>query len=206
MSDLHPRERVDPDWETPVADLVEEGEVVGLVFSEEGQILAEFYPDDDGETHLFDVADLQRALDMVSAMFARDEQSDAHPSPVERPAAVAASPIELLAAEFDKRAVRRGPEDEGFYPPDAAMGIVRRCGDLHLAVVSLEGFLIGGDSLRPASGCSADLGAAYRGEPWPTFLAGCNLQAQALLERWPRRTGFVVTFEVEDAAGEAFVL
>jgi hypothetical protein len=206
MSDLHPRERVDPDWETPVADLVEEGEVVGLVFSEEGQILAEFYPDDDGETHLFDVADLQRALDMVSAMFAGDEQSGAHHSPVERPAAVAASPIELLAAEFDKRAVRRGPEDEGFYPPDAAMGIVRRCGDLHLAVVSLEGFLIGGDSLRPASGCSADLGAAYRGEPWPTFLAGCNLQAQALLERWPRRTGFVVTFEVEDAAGEAFVL
>jgi hypothetical protein len=206
MSDLHPRERVDPDWETPVADLVEEGEVVGLVFSEEGQILAEFYPDDDGETHLFDVADLQRALDMVSAMFAGDEQSGAHHSPVERPAAVAASPIELLAAEFDKRAVRRGPEDEGFYPPDAAMGIVRRCSDLDLAVISLEGFLIGGDSLRPASGCSADLGAAYRGEPWPTFLAGCNLQAQALLERWPRRTGFVVTFEVEDAAGEAFVL
>lgn len=206
MSDLHPRERVDPDWETPVVDLVEEEEVVGLAYSEEGQILAEFYPDEDGEAHLFDVADLQRVLDTVGAMLAGEEPAGAHPPVIERPPSVGTSPVELLAAEFDKRALRRGPEDEGFYPPDAAMGIVRRCGDLDLAVVSLEGFVLSGESIRPSSGCSADLGNAYRGEPWPTFLAGCNLQAQALLERWPRRTGFAVSFEVEDASGEVFVL
>jgi hypothetical protein len=206
MSDLQARERVDPDWETPVVDLVEEGEVVGLVYSEEGQLLAEFYPDDDGEAHLFDVADLQRVFDAVAGMLSgKGEQSVRTPA-IERPPSVGTSPVELLAAEFDRRAVRRGPEDEGFYPLDAAMTIVRRCGDLDLAVVSLDGFLISGESMRRASGCSADLGAAYRGEPWPTFIAGCNLQAQALLERWPRRTGLAVAFEVQDASGEVFVL
>ncbi len=115
-------------------------------------------------------------------------------------------PVDTLAAQFDRRAARRGPEDEGFYPYDVATGIIARCNDLGLAVVSMEGFTLHPDRIDPVGGCSADLGDAFRGEPWPTFLAGCNLQAVTLLERWPRRPSFAIAFEVQDAEGEVFVL
>ena len=68
MSDLHARERQDPDWGRPVADLIEDDEVVGRAYEEEGELLVEFYPDADGEPRLYDVADLQRVLDTIVAM------------------------------------------------------------------------------------------------------------------------------------------
>ena len=39
MSDLHARERQDPEWGRPVADLIEEDEVVGLAYEDEGELL-----------------------------------------------------------------------------------------------------------------------------------------------------------------------
>ena len=205
MSDLHAREREDPTWGRSVADLIEDDEVVGMAYEDEGEVLVEFYPDADGEPRLYDVADLQRVLDTVAAIFGSaggaGELDGAVPD-----APSAEHPVDALAAEFDRRALRRGPEDEGFYPLDVSAGIVNRCSDLGLAVVSLEGLTLHAGREDRAPGCAANLGAAYRGEPWAAFLAGCNLQALALLERWPRRAGFAVTLEVQDAAGEVFVL
>jgi len=89
---------------------------------------------------------------------------------------------------------------------EAAVGIINRCGDLGLAVVAIEGFTLHSGQEDRVSGCAADLGAAYKGEPWGAFQAGCNLQAMTLLERWPHRASFAVTFEVQDATGEVFVL
>lgn len=204
MSDLHARERQDPEWERPVADLIEEDEVVGMAYEDEGQLLVEFYPDAEGEPRLYDVADLQRVLDTVGAMLGIE------PEPGETDDAKAAEaaehPVDVLAADFDERAARRGPEDEGFYPLEAAAGMVQRCGELGLAVVAMEGFSLHRDGEDAVAGCSADLGSIYRGEPWAAFVAGCNLQAMSLLERWPRRPNFAVTLEAQDASGEVFVL
>jgi hypothetical protein len=207
MSDLHARERQDLEWGRPVADLIEEDEVVGMAYEDEGQLLVEFYPDGDGEPRLYDVADLQRVLDTVGAMLGAEP--DAGPDALGALLPERSSgehPVDALAAEFDERALRRGPEDEGFYPPEAAAAIINRCGELGLAVVAIEGFTLHSDREERVPGCAADLGTAYRGEPWAAFLAGCNLQAMALLERWPHRVSFAVSFEVQDAAGEVFVL
>ena len=207
MSDLHARERQDAQWGRPVADLIEEGEVVGMAYDDEGQLLVEFYPDAEGEARLYDVADLQRVLDTVAAMLgAEPAAGGTDPDLLSPESSPAGHPVDALAAEFDQRSLRRGPEDEGFYPPEAAAGIINRCGDLGLAVVAMEGFTLHSGSEERVPGCAADLGSAYRGEPGAAFLAGCNLQAMALLERWPRRVSFALTFEVQDAAGEVFVL
>jgi hypothetical protein len=206
MSDLHARERQDAEWGRPVADLIEDDEVVGMAYEDEGQLLVEFYPDVDGEPRLYEVADLQRVLDTVGAMLGagpEGPETGEEPSP---DSASAEHPVDVLAAEFDRRATRRGPEDEGFYPMEAAAAIIERCSDLGLAVVAIEGFTLHSGREERVAGCAADLGAAYKGEPWGAFLAGCNLQAMALLERWPRRASFTVTFEVQDATGEVFVL
>jgi hypothetical protein len=207
MSDLHAREREDPDWGRPVADLVEDDEVVGLVYEDEGQFLAEFYPDSDGEPHLYEVPDLQRVMDMAVAMLGGEPpESTDEPADEQAAAPPAPHPVDVLAAQFDRTARRRGPEDEGFYPYDTAEAILNRCGELGLAVVSMDGFSLHADRTDPIGGCSADLASAFRGEPWPAFLAGCNLQAHTILERWPRRPNFAVAFEVQDGEGQVFVL
>ena len=207
MSDLHARERQDLEWGRPVADLVEDDEVVGMAYEDEGQLLVEFYPDAEGEPRLYDVADLQRVLDTVAAMLGAGSAAPGVEAEGLLPGTpLGEHPIDALATEFDRSALRRGPEDEGFYPLDAAAGIINRCGDLDLAVIAIEGFTLHADREERVSGCAADLGSAYRGEPWASFLAGCNLQAMASLERWPRRASFAITLEVQDAAGEVFVL
>ena len=204
MSDLHAREREDPTWGRAVADLIEDGEVVGMAYEDEdeGEVLLEFYPDADGEPRLYNLADLQRVLETIAAMFG----AAGEPLELEAAAGPEEHAVDTLAAEFDPRAARRGPEDEGFYPLEVAVAIIQRCGDLGLAVINLEGFRLVAGHEEPVGGCKADLASAYRGEPWSVFLAGCNLQALAALERWPRRPGFGVTLEVQDAAGEVYVL
>jgi hypothetical protein len=206
MSDLHARERQDLDWGRPVADLIEDDEVVGMAYEDEGELLVEFYPDADGEPRLYVAADLQRVLDTVSAMLGAGNEEAAEGEEPSPDAPAGEHPVDVLAAEFDRRALRRGPEDEGFYPMEAAIGIINRCSELGLAVVALEGFSLHSGAEDKVAGCAANLAAAYKGEPWSGFLAGCNLQAMTLLERWPRRASFAVTFEVQDAAGEVFVL
>jgi hypothetical protein len=199
VSDLRTRERDDPDWDGIIVDLVEEDRVVGYAYQERGVLFAEFFSDEDGKPWVFEVEDLQRALDTAAAILIDededDEGLDAGPHPVE-----------VLALEFDVLAARRGPEDEGFYPLQVAARVVRRAGDLGLAVVLMDGLTLRPESEEPVPGCAADLGAAYEGENWAAFQAGCNTQATALLERWPRSGDFAVALEVRDRAGEQFVL
>lgn len=197
MTDLHAWETELPDWDGPVVELVEEDRVVGVAYLDEGALMAEFYPDEDGERWVFEVADLQRVLDTAAAMLGLDEPSSL-------PAGE--SPVDTLADEFDASAAHRGEEDEGFYPIAAAAAIVARCETLGLAVVSLEGFTIAGGEVVPMSGHQVDLADAHAGEPWLAFQAGCNVQARALLERWVSRPGLMVALEVADGSGERFVL
>lgn len=183
-----------------MVELVEEGRVVGIAYLEEGTMLVEFHPDEDGAAWAFDVADLQRVLDIAAAMLGVDEFEAPAPLPD------GSHPVDRLATEFDASADFRGEEDEGFYPVPAAAAITARCESLGLAVVSMEAFTRVGDDLQPVPGHQVDLADAHAGEAWLTFQAGCNVQARALLERWSNRSGLIVAIEVADGTGERFVL
>ena len=92
------------------------------------------------------------------------------------------------------------------YPLGVAVRIVRQSEALGLAVVSLEGFRLDGGDPYPIAGMSVDPGKAHDGEPWPIFLAGCNVQATAVLERWAREPKLVLALEVADSDGDRYVL
>ena len=197
MSDLTARD-TEQDGELLV-ELIEEGRLVGYVYGEEGTLLVEFLADDAGEPWAFDVDDLQRILDAARAILAPEESDAAAPPDGEHP-------VDLLAARFDGLAVRRGEEDEGFYPVEAVNAIFDACGQLDLAVVSLEGFTVFPEFLEPAPGHVVDMGDAHDGEPWPTFKAGCQVQGLAVLEKWARTPNLAIALEVCDREGDRYVL
>jgi len=199
MADLIARESSRPDWDGPVVDLIEDDAVVGCVFVDEGQLLAEFYADDDGEPWIYEVADLQRVLDVAAAMLDVDLAESAPDD------ADGIDPVDRLASEIDATAVRRGEEDEGFYPQPVARRIVAMCEALDLAVASLEGFEIRLGALERLTGYRADIASAHRGEPWALFRSGCNTQAAAVLEKWGGGE-VLVSIEIEDSDGEGYVL
>lgn len=198
MSDLTAR---DTEHEgEPLVELMEEGRLVGYVYDDEGTLLAEFLPDQSGEPWAFEVDDLQRILDAARAILVPEEPAPTTTADGEQ------HPVDTLADEFDALAVRRGEEDEGFYPVEVVARIFERCGELDLAVVSLEGFTVHPEFIEPLPGHSIDMGDAHDGEPWPTFKAGCHVQGLAVLEKWATRPGVAVALEVGDREGDRFVL
>jgi hypothetical protein len=201
--DLIARESTREDWDGPVIDLVEDGAVVGCVYTDEGELLAEFYSDEDADPWVFDVTELQKVLDVAVRML--EPEGERPPAAAEAEDA-GIDPIDQLASEFDATATRRGEEDEGFYPIGAARHLVGRCDQLDLAVVQVEGFRARAGELETISGYSTDFGKAHRGEPWPLYRAGCNTQAAATLEHWGRQDEILVALEVEDRNGEVYVL
>jgi hypothetical protein len=202
MTDLHAKERNDPESGGLVIDLIEDETLVGIVYREDESLLAEFYPDDDGNLWAFDISDLQKVLDMAAAMLGSGEE--AAPVPMGE---AGQHPVDTLAMHFDSMVIRRGIEDEGFYPLPVAVAILGRCAELGLAMVFIEGVTVHADGVDPVSGHKADLGETNAGGPFALFQAECNTQAGALLERWPRqRPDFGVAIEVQDAEGERFVL
>lgn len=204
MSDLRAREASPEDWDDQVVELVEDGRVVGIVYLDDNALFAEFSPDEDGDAWAFEVADLQTALDTAAAMLLPEGHSMLGPSSA--PTDEDEHPVDVLAAEFDSKAVHRGAEDEGFYPPQVVGRLVQRAEVLGLAVVSLEGCKLEAGEVSPLTGLSVNLGEAHEGEPWPMFLAGCSVQAMALVERWAREPGLVLSVEVGDDDGERYLL
>ncbi len=197
MTDLRARETTRDDWEGVVVELVEDNRVVGVAYLDEGAVLAEFYPDEDGEPWVFDVADLQRVLDVAAGMLGIEDTVATSPS---------GEAVDRLATEFDPTAAHRGAEDEGFYPVPAALALTMRAEELGLAVVTLEGFTLDAGEPVAVPGFGSAPGDAHRGEAWPTFRSGCNAQARAQLEHWAGRTGLVIAVEVADQSGEKYVL
>lgn len=201
MSDLHAREASSAEWDQPVVELVEDGSVVGVVYVDDEVLYVEYSPDSDGDAWAFEVADLHRALDTAARMLLPDEELTTAASPTGD-----GHPVDVLATEFDEAAAHRGEEDEGVYPPRVAARIVQRAEVIGLAVVSMEGCRVEGGEVVTVPGMSVDIGDAHDGEPWPMFLAGCNVQAMALLERWVREPGIVISLEVGDDEGERYLL
>jgi hypothetical protein len=202
MTDLRVREAPEGEWDMPVVELIEAGRVVGIAYLDDIELLAEFYPDTNGEPWSFDVADLQRALDTAQAMLL-PEGTDALEGGID---IGDRHPVDVLAADFDDAAALRGEEDEGFYPRAAVAAIIRRSSELDLAVVSLEGVRVHEGWAEPLAGHAVDIGDAHDGDPWPAFKAGCNVFAGAVIERWPANDGFAIAVEVADRDGDRFVL
>jgi hypothetical protein len=195
------REAERPDWDGLVVDVIEDDAVVGMAYEDSGEILVEFFPDAAGEPRVFSATDVQVVLDTIGAMFAEDVPGASVP-----PTEGGVDPIDHLASEFDTLAAARGEEDEGFYPLPVARRIVAACEALDLAVASVEGFAVVAGQLEQARGLSVTIADAHRGEPWGLFRSSCNTQAAAVLERWLKEGTIVVALEVEDAAGEVYVL
>jgi hypothetical protein len=204
MTDLHAREVEGDPEEGPLVELVEEDRVVGVVYFDEDATYVEFNADEDGSAWAFDVEDLQRVLDTARAIVDPDGTFVLEgPAPTERNG----HPVDVLAERFDTAAAMRGEEDEGFYPPAAVAQIITACNELDLAVIVLEGMTREEDEVVPIPGLTAELGQTQAGEAWPVFRAGCNVGAEAMLERWgPRDDRFVIAVEVADRDGETYVL
>jgi len=210
MTDLHAREAETDDGGV-VVELVEEERVVGLVYFDEDATYAEFSADEEGEPWAFDVTDLQRVLDTARAIVDPETPFMMENPPfmlgATPPLSHGEHPVDVLASRFDPKASFRGEEDEGFYSPAVAGAIIETCNELDLAVVSLEGMTLDDEGVHSVSGHTADLGDAHAGEAWPTFRAGCNVHAEAVLQRWAGRDErFVVAVEVADRDGERYVL
>jgi hypothetical protein len=194
MGDLRIKEATRPDWEGPVVEIWEEDELVAQVWRDDEEVLVEVLSDADGDPFLLDVSALIGALDTAARILgvAEPEEDD--------------DPLDRLAEEFDHLAVHRGEEDEGFYPPQVAVPLIRRSEQLGLAVVSVEGFTMVAGEPTATPGYALRIADPPGDEPWATFRAGANLQTEAVVERWPRKPGFVVAFEVRDSTGEDYVL
>ena len=195
---LQLREVTRPDWDGVVVEIREEGEPLGQVFADGPDLLVEWFSPAEGAPVL-EVSEVIRVLEVAAAILA-PEPPGALPEPVGE------DPIEILSDEFDAKATLRGAEDEGFFPTRVAAAILARCSDLGMAVVRLEGVRKSAGTTVAVPGCLAEIGEAHRGEQWPTFVAGCNVQADALLGRWARNAGLLLAIEVEDAGGEVFIL
>lgn len=197
MSPLQIRDTVRDDWDGPVVEILDEDTVVALVYWDE-EVVVDVYPSAGEDSQTFDVPDLVRVLELAARVVVPDDVPFDEPSDID--------PLDILSSEFDATAAVRGAEDEGFYPLRAAVRLVGRCEQLDLAVVSMEGFARR-EGLQRVPGQMTDLGDAHRGEPWETFRAGCNVQAHATLERWAAAgVDTLVAFEVQDSAGEIYVL
>lgn len=194
MGDLRIRETTRADWEGPVVEIWEDDQLVAQAWSDDQDVLVEVLSDAEGDPFLLDVPALIGALDTAARILGVAEPAED------------GDPLDRLAEEFDHLAVHRGEEDEGFYPAQVAVPLIRRSELLGLAVVSITGFTMVAGEPTSAPGYSLRIADPPAGEPWATFRAGANLQAEAVVERWPRKPGFVVAFEVRDPTGEDYVL
>lgn len=194
MGDLRIRETTRADWEGPVVEIWEDDALVAQLWRDDEEVLVEVLSDAEGDPFLLDAPGLIGALDTAVRILGVEEAGDE------------ADPLDRLAEEFDHLAVHRGEEDEGFFPAQIAVPLIRRSEQLGLAVVSVEGFTLVAGEPTPTPGYALRVVEPLEEEPWATFRAGANLQAEAVVERWPRRPGFVVAFEVRDPSGEDYVL
>lgn len=199
------------DFEGPIVELWRDDEFVGQVFWDGEMTIVQIYPSGDGDVHDLPAADLHRVLDTAERIVEpfgfeqgdfvelrrevseRTEGSDAGDEGVER-----------LTTEFDSLAVYRAEEGEGFFPRDVAERFIRRCDELALAVVEMEGFDLEGGQLKPRPG----LELMIRPESmmsWPEFRAYANARAADTLAGWPQRETMVLAFVIQQPDGDTIV-
>ncbi len=205
------------DFDEPVVELWMDNEFVGMVFWDGSSTIVQIYPAGDEDVHDLEMRDLFRALEMAERIVdplafdqveglvqlgggraqtkreePEDDWSEEDPSTVE------------LLSEFDPLAAFRSEDGEGFFPKDVAERFVRRCEELRLAVVEMEGFDLITGELKARPGLELVV------QPQPVmsadeFRSHANATALDHLVGWPVRDSFVVAFVVQQQDGETIV-
>ena len=205
------------DFDEPVVEIWMENEFVGMVFWDGSATVVQIYPAGDDDVHDLDVRDLFRVLEMAEKIVdplafdevdgfiqlgagraqakredVEDDWSDEDPATVE------------LLSEFDPLAAFRSEDGEGFFPRDVAERFIRRCDELRLAVVEMEGFDLIDGELKARPGLELVVGPQPVMSP-AEFTLHANATALDYLEGWPRRETLVVAFVVQQQDGETIV-
>lgn len=205
------------DFDEPVVELWTDNEFVGMVFWDGATTIVQIYPAADDDVHDLELRELFRALEMaekivdpmafdqvdglieVGGVRAQAKREDAADDWSEEDPAT----VELLS-EFDPLAAFRSEDGEGFFPRDVALRFVRRCQDLRLAVVEMEGFDLIAGELKARPGLELVVGPQPVMSP-TEFQAHANATALDHLDGWPRRESLVVAFVVQQLDGETIV-
>lgn len=210
-------------FDEPVVELWRDDEFVGMVFWDDDTPIVQIYPDDDGDVKDLDIRELIRVLDMAErivspvadpeefselrAAFGRPDNDSDDESPdgsgaegwdAEDPA------VASLMGEFDPQAVHRSDEGEGFFPKAVADAFIRRCDELDLAVVEMEGFDLEGATLIPRPNLNMVIRVQGPSE-WGVFRPTANGRALDTLTDWPNRATIVVALVIQQPDGETIV-
>lgn len=202
----------------PIVELWRDDEFIGQVFWDDDVPVVQIYPTGDGDVHDLDVSDLMRVLETAVAIVdpsAFDEEmaglrmasspitlgggddggdpwGDEHPATVE------------LVGEFDPKAVHRSADDEGFFAAAVAEEFIRRCEELGLAVVEMEGFDLVDGELRPRPGLELVI-RPQEIMAWRDFRSFANTRSLETLGDWATRDSLVFAFVVQQPDGDTFV-
>jgi hypothetical protein len=200
-------------FDEPVVELWRDDEFIGMVFWDGDLAVVQIYPGEDGDVFDLGAAELLRVVELAEAIVTPEEfmtdtagmvvlgddaDDDDDDWSQEHPATLA------LVGEFDPQAAHRNADGEGFFPRAVADEFIRRCDELDLAVVEMEGFDLEGPVLKPRP--SLNLTVRVPGvDDWSIFRPAANAMALDTLQEWPGRSTLVIAFVVQQPDGEAFV-
>jgi len=203
-------------FDEPVVELWRDDDFIGMVFWDGDLAVVQIYSDEDGDVFDLGVTELLRVVELAEAIVTPEElmmdtggmvvlNADADAGADEDDDWSQEHPATLaLVGEFDPQATHRNADGEGFFPRAVADAFVRRCDELDLAVVEMEGFDLEGPVLKPRP--NLNLTVRVPGvDDWSIFRPTANAMALDTLKEWPSRSTLVIAFVVQQPDGEAFV-
>ncbi len=185
------------DFDGPIVELWRDDDFIGLVFWDGESTILQVYVDGDGDVHDLDVRELQMLLDTAMRIVDPDafeaemdelrgavssqDWDEEHPATAE------------LLAEFDELAEHRSDDGEAFFTRETAARFIRRCEELDLAVMEMEGLDLDEGELTADQSLVLET-AEQPMMTWSQFRAFANTTAQQALTLWPDRDSLVVAF------------
>ncbi|MCH7846681.1 MAG: hypothetical protein IIC70_02640 [Acidobacteria bacterium] len=193
-------------FDQTVVELWREDEFVGMVFWDGSVPVVQIYPVGD-DVHDLELNDLVRVLDtaqrivdplafdegFVDLSGTGDDWDDEDPSTT------------TLVTEFDPQAVHRSEDGEGFFPVTVAAAFIRKCEDLGLAVVEMEGFDLVRGRLKGRPGLEL-MARPQEAASFAEFRSQANDTAASTLAKWPSRQSMVIAFVIQQPDGETVVV
>ena len=195
-------------FDQTVVELWREDEFVGMVFWDGSVPVVQIYPAGD-DVHDLELNDLVRVLDtaqrivdplafdevegFVDLSGTGDDWDDEDPSTT------------TLVTEFEPQAVQRSEDGEGFFPVAVAAAFIRKCEDLGLAVVEMEGFDLVRGRLKGRPGLEL-MARPQEAASFAEFRSQANDTAATTLAKWPSRQSMVIAFVIQQPDGETIVV
>ena len=96
-----------------------------------------------------------------------------------------------IFSQFKSRAVQVGRNlDSTYFPIDVAEEIVRKCDELNIPVIGLEGFLLESGYVIPQIDAIEDFSRADKPD-WESYVKNTNNLSRRILKEWRERTNLV---------------